>query len=254
MNNEPENILQMERSGETAPLSSAAAAATVPASRLFPLDWETQKINLKDGRFSHVVRRPTAEEIYAREDERHREIPIAKDNSMSLPDPTEGEAIDAEYFDKIVQESKGYKGVIPVEHKAAAFQGIYLREIYVDEDVDIFADEVPVTEEIGQGDEPDFVITHVLKQPSESERTRFRRRSAGGKLKPGRRGRQNFVPKSNLKEAVDAYDRWCIRVDGACLKADPSADAAALKNAVDPLIKRMVIETLIQELTGNLLD
>jgi hypothetical protein len=249
-----DNILSIERPDDV----PAAASSDASASKLFPLDWRTMDVKLKGGRFVHELRRPTPEEIFAREDERQREIPIAKDNTVDLPDPTEGEEIDAELYDKLIQGTpKGYKGTVPTAHKAAAFNGLYVREIYIDEETDVFAEEVPVLEEIGSGDEADATIVHTLKQPEESELKRFRRRSSGGKLKPGKRGRQNFVPKSNLREAVDAYDRWCIRIDGVKLIGLPDGhkpDLLELKASVDPLIKRMVVQTLVDELAGNLLD
>jgi hypothetical protein len=254
---EKDNILTLDRSetGGSAASAAATPAPTQPAtSKLYPLDWGTTKVPLKGGRFKHKLRRPTSEEIFAREEERHREIEIAKDNSIAMPDPTEGEEIDAKYFDLVIVESEGYNGLVPTSHKAAAFNGLYLREMYIHEDTDIFGEDVPVIEEIGQGDDPDWTIVHTMRQPEESELKRFRRRSSGGKLKPGKRGRQNFVPKSNLKDAVEAYDKWCVRIDGATLTETPAVDLAALKNAVDPLIKRMIVETLVGEIAGNLLD
>jgi len=222
--------------------------------KLFPLDWETMPVRLKDGRFTHKLRRPTPELVYERDAELQREVPIARDGSFATPDPTLNEETDARYYDKLIVEATGYPGDVPVQHKAAAFQGIYLRSVEVEEGVDAFADEVPVVEEVGTGDEPDYVITHVMRQPAESELKRYRRRSSQGEVKPGKRGKQRFISRSGLKNAVEHYDLWCVGIQGAFIEAQPDADTPALKNAVDPLIKRMVVEAFVGEISGNLLD
>jgi hypothetical protein len=245
-----DNILQVERE----PAAQNAPAQTAEKG-LYPLDWETTVIKLKEGRFKHRLRRPTAEEIYAREEDLQREIPIGKDGSFSMPDPTANEETDAEYYDKLVQHADGYKGDVPAAHKAAAFQGLYVREIYIDDDTDVFADEVPVLEEYGSNEEPDFTIVHVMRQPAEAELKRYRRRSSQGEVKPGKRGKQRFVSRSTLKNAVEHYDMWCVDIKGAKIgEADFKFDISDLKAAVDPLIKRQVVQTLADAVVGNLLD
>lgn len=247
--NEADNILTLDRSEP-----AANNAPAQPAEKLYPLDWETTRVTLKDRRFKHTLRRPTAEEIFAREEELQSDIPIAKDGSFQMPDPTANEDIDAKIYDKIVVSTEGYKGVVPAAHKAAAFQALYLREVYIDDETDQFADEVPVLEEIGSGDEPDFTIVHVMRQPSESELKRYRRRSSNGQIKPGKRGKQRFVSQSTLKNAVEHYDLWCVGVHGATLKNLPNFHPVELKYNVDPLIKRLVVQTLVESIIGSLLD
>lgn len=242
-----ENVLIKEEPAANAPASSST-------DRLFPLDWETTVVKLKEGRFKHELRRPTSEEIFARDADLQREIPIAKDGSFSMPDPTANEDDDAKIYDLLVQNTDGYTGDVPVAHKAAAFNGLYVREIYIDDDADVFADQVTVLEEIGSGDDPDFTIEHIMRQPTEAELKRYRRRSSSGEVKPGKRGKQRFVSRSTLKNAVEHYDMWCVAISGARLKSDANADAAALKAAVDPLIKRQVVQTLVEAVVGNLLD
>ena len=181
--NEHDNILTLDR---TEPAANNAPAQ--PAEKLYPLDWETTRVTLKDRRFKHTLRRPTAEQIFAREDELQSDIPIAKDGSFQMPDPTANEDIDAKIYDQIVVTTEGYNGNVPSAHKAAAFQALYLREVYVDDETDQFADEVPVIEEIGSGDEPDFTIVHIMRQPTESGLKRYGRRSTNGQIEPGNRG------------------------------------------------------------------
>lgn len=246
-----ENILTLDRSE---PAAEQAPAQTAPEqTKLYPLDWGTTKVPLAGGKYKHQLKRPTREQIFAREDELNTEIPIGKKGEFQMPDPTATEDVDAKYYDLVQVGAEGYAGVIPAAHKAAAFQGLYQREIYIPEDADPFAEEVPVVEEIGPGDEPDYTIVHVLRQAAESELKRYRRRAALGEIKPGRRGKQNFVRKSTLKNAEEHYDLWCTRIDGVTIET-PNPDIADLKRAVDPLIKRRVVETYVEAIVGGLLD
>lgn len=213
-------------------------------TRLYPLDWETQEVRLAEGRFVHTVRRPTVEEIFDRDRDLQSEIPIGKDGSYKLPDPTATEDVDVALYDKIVTAVSGYPGEVPASHKSAVITGLYRRDIDVEEGADIFADIVPIVEEIGTGDEPDFVIRHFMRQPTEDELRKFRRRNSAGEIKPGKRGRQRFVTKSSLRLAVEYYDLWLERIDGV-----KPADGQ-----VDPLIKRQVVQTLVDAISGGLLD
>lgn len=216
----------------------------------YPLDWETQEVRLAEGRFVHTVRRPTVEVIFERDKNMQSEIPIGKDGSYSLPDPTATEDVDVKLYDAIALSATGYTGEVPASHKSTVITGLYRREVYVDEDVDIFADTVPVTEEIGSGDEPEFTITHLMRQPTEDELKKYRRKNSAGEIKPGKRGKQRVVTKSNLKLAVEYYDLWIEQIDGVCLLAENGEYTAN----VDPLIKRLVVQTLVEELSGKLLD
>jgi hypothetical protein len=222
----------------------------------YKLDWQDAEIRLSKGRFSHTLSRPPAEMIIAREEELQSEIPIARDGSFSLPDSTAYEETDARYYDRIVVKTGGYKGAIPVAHKAAAFQGLFRREIYLDPDCDIFSDEVTVLEEIGGADEPDFLIRHTLRQPTEAELKKCRQANSGGKLMPDKRGRQKLVTSSNLRSAMRFYNSWLVRLDGATVggntfSPDKRDEFVAL---VDPLVQRKVVNVLVDELTGSLLD
>jgi hypothetical protein len=228
------------------------------SEKLYKLDWETAEINLAKGRFVHTLRRPDHDMLLERDKEIAVEIPIAKDGSYSLPDPTETEEIDAKYCAKIrVGEPTGYDGrSIPTNHAAAAFQGLYRREIYIPEGCDILGSEITVLEEIGGGDDPDFVITHVIAQPDESDLRKLRKKLSNGQLVPDKRGRQKFVRPSSLKTTMQHYSSWMKRVDGATVGDQTySADnREAFLAHVDPLIQQRVVSVVVEELTGKLLD
>jgi len=233
----------------------SAAPASLPVSG-YKLDWADAEIKLGKGRFVHTLRRPDAELLIARDGEIKSEIPIGTDGSYALPDTTEIEEIDARYHDKLLIQATGYAGDIPARHKAAAFNGLYRREADIEDDVDLFAETITVTEEIGSGDEPDFVVRHVMRQPSESELRKFRQRSNGGYMKPGKRGKQKFVPNSTLRLAIQYYDLWLVSIDGAHVSGKTYTEdlRAEFLHNVDPLVKKMIVTTLVSELSSSVLD
>lgn len=253
-----DNILQIERDQQpVAANAPASLTSVVTTDEGYKLDWDQTVIDLGKGR-KLTLRRPTHAEILARESEMQSEIPIGKDGGYVLPDPTLNEAIDAKYFDlvKVGDEGYGYAGTIPEQHKAAAFTGLYSREIYVDEEFDLSQDQVPVLEEIGSGLEPDFTIVHVMRPPTEAELKIYRRKSSAGEIKPGKRGRQKFVTQSNLRTAMSFYAQWLVDIVGATVegKAFSEAERAAFIAHVDPLIQRQVTNAVVEAFTAKLSD
>lgn len=221
----------------------------------YRLDWRDTEIDFGKGR-THTLRRPTAEEVLERERDLQTEIPVGRDGSYQLPDPTANEATDAKLFDKICIASQGYTGEVPEQHKSTAVAGLYRREIYVDENYDLAQEEIPVIEEIGGDAEPDFTVVHVMRMPTEGELKLYRRKSTGGEVKPGKRGRQIFKTSSNLKTAMSFYAQWLIRIEGAAVgeEAAQSLPLPVLTAHVDPLIQRQVVNAVVEAVTAKLSD
>lgn len=240
-------------------IPSAQPEAATPTAALafldYPLDWKDQDIKLGEGRVA-TLRRPTPAESMQRDADLHKEIPIGRDGSYALPDPTLNEEVDARYFDLVKLNVTGYEGEMPEQHKATAFNGLYLREIYVDEDFKLTDETVPVLEEIGNGAEPDFTVLHNMRPPTESEIKLYRRKSASGELKPGKRGRQKFVTQSNLKTAMGFYSNWLLDIAGATVggKTWTEEDRPAFIAHVDPLIQRQVVNAVVEAYTAKLSD
>lgn len=223
----------------------------------FPLDWQTTKVRLGEGRFEHTLRRPTVEELLERDKQLQSNVEIGKDGAYKLPDPAIDEDTDAAAYDKVAIATQGYPGEVPAMHKAAAFRGMYRRIIEVDEDCSPFDELITVNEEIGDGDEPDFVISHVLRQPTEEELRLYRRKMQTGEIKPGKRGRQTFVTRSTLRTAVEFYDKWISSIAGGTVGGETWTGSFAADDfisAVDPLIKRMVVQALYAKISEALLD
>lgn len=252
-----DNILQIERDQPVAANAPASLASVVVPDGAYKLDWDQTEIDLGKGR-KLTLRRPTREEILARDAELQTEIPIGRDGGYALPDPTLNEAIDAKYFDlvKVGEEGYGYAGTIPEQHKAAAFNGLYQREISVDEDFDFDQDRIVVLEEVGTGVEPDYTIGHVMRPPTESELKLYRRKSASGELKPGKRGRQIFKTSSNLKTAMSFYAQWLLDIQGATVGGSLFSESmrADFLQHVDPLIQRQVVNAVVEAYTAKLSD
>lgn len=230
--------------------SWGAKAATKPS--FYKLDWETIEIRMAGGRYVHTLRRPTTAELLQRDAEMQTAVEIGRDGSYRLPDPTADEELNARYYNQLTISAEGYSGEVPTLHKAKAFEGIYEREVYVDEDASVFDDEVAVIEEIG-GDPPQFTVRHVFRQPTEEELRQYRRKMQTGEVKPGKRGRQQFVSRSNLRAAIDFYDKWMVAVEGVTVGGtQPTAEQA--KDHTDPLVKRMAVQAFTGKLLDGLLD
>lgn len=250
-----DNILQIERDQPVAANAPASLPSSVETIGAYKLDWAETEIDLGKGR-KVSLRRPTHAEILARDGELQTEIPIGKDGGYALPDPTINEAIDARYFDLVKVAVTGYPGDVPEQHKAAAFGGLYAREIYVDDDFDCDADRIMVLEEIGTGVNPDFTVAHIMRPPTEGELKLYRRKSAAGEIKPGKRGRQMFVTSSNLKTAMSFYAQWLISIEGATIggRKTEGEPTAVLTAHVDPLIQRQVVNAVVEAYTAKLSD
>lgn len=218
----------------------------------YPLDWNQTTINLGK-RYSHILRRPTPDEVFARDAATEISVEIAADGSYSLPDPTADEDANARLYDAIVASTSGYTGDVPRMHKSAAINALYRRDVYAEDDASPFDDEITIIEEVG---DEEFKIRHVFRQPSEDELRQYRRRTQSGQIKPGRHGRQVFVSKSNLKTLCEFYDRWIIRIEGVSLDGE-SFQAESRERfiaAVDPAIKRMAVQQLATLILDALRD
>lgn len=236
-----------------------ATPPVVSQSTDYKLDWTTTEVRLAKGRFVHTVSRPTHDLIFRREADISTDIEIDRNSSIRLPEPTSNEEIDARYCREIRVSVTGYpEGLeIPERHEAAVFQELYRRVIEVDERCDPFDDEIIVNEEIGGGDEPEFVIRHVMRAATEAEIKACRRRTSQvGEIKPGKRGRQTIVQRSNLKASMEFYSLWLVSIDGASVAGEAFAadHRENFLNMVDPLIQREVVKAYLDFVMGGLTD
>lgn len=266
MNNEFETVTEQNDSnnnGQKPPVivvsgdNAAGLAAAKRIAAMYALDLKTIEVTLADGRYVHVVARPSAEMILEREGEINQDIEIDKKGGYALPNPTELEEIDAKFYDRIVvTEATGYERAIPELHKATVFQSVLERNIYVAEGCDVYGDEITVIEEVGSGDEPDFVIEHKLRGATEAKVKAFRRKNNNRKIDRARNGKQKLVQPSQLKPAMDFYRSLMTGMEGAKVGDQAYSDDVreTFLAHVNPLVQRAVVKAYIEELTGNLLD
>ena len=87
-------------------------------SGLFRLDLETSRVKLGGGKFTHELRRPKLDELLERDRGLQTEIPIGRDGSYQMPDPTAAEDVDAELYDRLTVSTTGYAGTVPTSRGA----------------------------------------------------------------------------------------------------------------------------------------
>jgi hypothetical protein len=135
----------------------------------------------------HRLRKPTLEELNNRESQIKYET--TKVNSQETEIKTDQHAADAWLWEKIAQSVKGYgqrddwqelseedKARFNGSHKSDAISLLYSSksEIEGDDDyVPIGPAEWTVRQEIGEDEEPDFIVRHIMREPTEAERSRY---------------------------------------------------------------------------------
>lgn len=223
----------------------------------FKLDWKDTEIVLKN-KSRHFINRPTAEEVLAYDDKSVTEIPFEKDGSIKLgSDDSRQTACDAVFYDKIANKpAEGYAGEVPNSHKSIVTTALYQRSIFVDDDQNVFGEQVTVTEILGDDDNPTAKILHTLKQPDDSRLTKMKNVMKTSKLVHDRRGRQKMVTQSSLRQVMSFYRDHLVSIGGATVVGETfsATNREAFINHVDPLIQKAVVEAYIRELTDLLPD
>jgi hypothetical protein len=105
-------------------------------------------------------------------------------------------------------------------------------------------DTYTIRQAIGAGEEPDFVVLHTLKAPTESQLRDYNKRASTATSVSGSRKRKIRV-RTNLKADVELYDALAVAIFGAT-PPEP--------RMVDPIFKRQAVQTLIASLNASLLD
>lgn len=209
----------------------------------------------------HRLRKPTLAELLERESQISYEM--VELNSREEEIKADDETANIRLWDKIILSVKGYKnapdwreltdgekqGMRP-GHKTTAIRSLYASncEIEGDEDgVSIGPDTWTVRQEIGlsKGD-PDYVVRHILREPTEAERAKFKRAASSTSYIKGAKKQQVRV-RTNLKAYIELYDAL-IQSVGPCADGDNPIDA------IDPIWKRQVIQTLTATLEAQISD
>lgn len=246
------------------------AVTTPKTPALYPLDQNEFEIAIsiklaedRSKQLHHKVRRPTMAELLERESQSVTEMEEVAPGEDAFH--TEMDGANSRLYDKIAIQIKGYKAAgvnpaewttptpemlakIPTAHKSTVVSGLYLSKCDVEADnedgFDLDGGSYVVKQEIGAGDEPDYVIRHTLRAPTETERRDYDKAAGKASQVFGSRKRKIRF-RTNLKAEVALYDKLFISLDGAT-PANPES--------VDPIFKRQAVQALLTSLNASLSD
>jgi hypothetical protein len=215
------------------------------------------------------LRKPTLEELNERESLIKYET--VKINSRETEARSDQQAADARLWERVVEAVKGYDGGeewrdlddhsksrFNPSHKSDAINLLYAMksEIHGDDDfVPIGPSDWTVRQEIGPNREPDFVVYHVLREPSEEERQRYNRGKSSTAYVAGTR-REEARMRTYLKASIELYDALIQEIKGGTVGGDQFSESnrKAFLAAVDPLMKRDAVQTLLAALEAQMSD
>lgn len=218
----------------------------------------------------HRLRKPTLAELIEREQQINYEL--VEVNSREEQINADEDVANARLWDKIVLAVKGYRGInewheptleekagMRAGHKFTAIRALYASTCTVegdDDGVSIGAELWTVRQEIGPNDAPDYVVLHQLREPTEAERIKFKRTSSATSYVKGSKKSQVRV-RTNLKAYVELYDALIEFVSGATVAGHEfggSIQKPSFLSAIDPIWKRQVIQSLMNNLEAQLSD
>ncbi|HEY6401144.1 MAG TPA: hypothetical protein VI479_07030 [Blastocatellia bacterium] len=217
----------------------------------------------------HRLRKPTLEELNERESQIKYET--IKINPKEIEVRNDQRTADANLWGKIVQAVKGYKDAddwrelsdeekskFNGSHKSQAIQGLYAGQSKIEGDGDyvpIGPVEWTVRQEIGPNEEPDFVVRHILREPTEDERLRYNRIASSTRYVTGAKKEQAQV-RTNLKAHIEVYNALIQNIKGATVAGMEFeiSDRKQFLDAIDPIWKRDVIQCLMTNLEAQISD
>lgn len=247
-------------------MTEATQAAVDIQPKRYPLTQTEFEVQISVGgkTLSHKLRRPTLAELVTRESESVTEVEEVSPGEDAFH--VEDKAATARLWDKIRLQVKGYRtgdakpdewidvtpelaAKLPADHKVAAVRALYLFRVEMVEDegdgFDLDGQEYDIRQLIG-GDEdaPEYVIVHRLRQPTEQQRRDYERRASATTFSTGTKKRKMKF-RANLKADVELYDALFVSLTGA---TPPD------KGAVDPIVKRQVVQCLLGKISASVLD
>jgi hypothetical protein len=220
----------------------------------------------------HKLRKPTLAELIEREGQIKYELVeiSAREDELQADD----EIANARLWDKIAVSVKGYRGAddwreltdedkaaMRAGHKTAAIRTMYAGACEIeggDDPISIGADVWTVKQAIGvQKDAPDFVVQHILREPTEAERVKFKGAASSTSYVKGAKKSRVRV-RTNLKAYVELYDALINLTIGGTVGGSEFGhtpkDKAAFLAAIDPVWKRQIIHCLMSALEAQLSD
>jgi len=220
---------------------------------------------------SHRLRKPTLQELSDREKAINLEIVETSNREEQVV--TDDEAANCQLWDRLIVSVKGYLGLAdwreltPDEkatmrpgHKRTAIVAMYAGSAQVlggdDVEISLAMDTWTIRQLVGtDAENPLYTIDHVLREPSEAERAKFKRTASKVSFIRGAKRPRTRIG-ADLKAYVDLYDALITDIQGGSVadKAFASSDRVQFLAAIDPTWKRLIVQTLMNAIDAALLD
>jgi hypothetical protein len=247
------------------------------AERIVEIELDYDEIVL-----GHRLRRPSKQELVEHEDQvklETREVGKNEEGEKLTSTTYEDSRAHCNLWDKIVIEVRNYdledgseptawrqidhnlRSLIPSTHKATAIRGMYTGVAEVEKEKDrktfrlIGSQKIRVRQEIGAGEEPDFIVIHILRRPSETEWSRYQSRAVSTVEVRGSK-KSRIRVQTNLSAATELYDALLLRIEGASIAGAGWTDSRRQEfiDLVDPKIKDQVITAFASDWQVDLRD
>lgn len=220
---------------------------------------------------AHRLRKPTLQELLEREQGVSLEIHEVSNREDTIVSDDEG--ANCRLWDKLILQARGYRGMAdwtPLDdnqkaemrpgHKSTAIRGMYAGTASVanddDDGVSLSGDTWAIRHVIGaDAENPQYEILHVLREPTEGERSKFKRAASSAHIvRGGKKSRTKIV--TSLKAFVELYDALVIDITGGTVAGQYLShdNRAQFLAAIDPTWKRLVVQTLLNAIEAALLD
>lgn len=218
---------------------------------------------------SHRLRKPTAEELNKRESLVKYET--VKAGARETEVRSDSRSADVWLWDQVAEAVSGYDGGeewrdlddatrknLNPSHKTDAINLLYALRSEIEGEGDyvpIGPSDWTVKQEIGPNREPDFVVYHVLREPTEEERQKYNRAKSSTMYLAGAR-REEARVRTYLKPACELYDATVQDVKGGTVSGEAfsQSNRKGFLAAIDPMLKRDAIQTLMFALEAQMSD
>lgn len=263
-------------------METAATQQPESTTSLYPFDQPTIDIQInirptaeKPKWVTHRLRKPAESELIEWEKSATyvtREV-SKREDEISVDD----EEANARLWSKIVHSVKGYdldgekdadgfqvlteeqKKLMQATHKVAAVRGLYRFDVEIDygtetdddAPVKLGGEQWRVKQTIGEK----WIITHILREPEEKERLKFKRNARTTTFLRGARKSQ-ATTRTNLRTYVELYDLLVIDIEGGAVKQMTMRDVGKpnFVKQIDSIFKHRVVACLMDALDAELQD
>lgn len=213
---------------------------------------------------AHKLRRPTLEELLARERASAYEMIEVEKNADEIR--VDDEAANVALWEKVIVAVRGYGGAdwqtlddaqikeMRASHKTTAIRGMYQAECDLLDDegeITLSAQTWRILQTFGSG----HTVTHTLREWTESERQRFKRASSSTRNVRGSR-KAHVQVLNHLKAYVELFDALWQGCEGGAISGHgytPESRGVFLAQ-IDPIWKQQIVRTLTGAMEAQLRD